>query len=142
MNALQAENEQKGIRDVIRTIDRLPKEAQQRIRAVHLHCSTPGKWQAQNHPPELPGMTWQEKARIRAENRRRIDEHRPFSDPACRKVVAMVRPEFLAHEFVANTPESMQAALRQQRALIGNGASAAAPSGDLKKTWVICYFNT
>nr|WP_320161096.1 hypothetical protein [uncultured Methanoregula sp.] len=133
MNALQAENEREGVRDVIRVIGRLPKEAKTRIRAVHFHCSTSGRWQGRHHPPERPVMTWQERARARSDHHRSIDEHRPFSDPACRKIVAMIRPEFLVHEFVANTPEAMQAALRQQRALIGKPGSTAAggsPPGD------------
>ncbi|HEX3001207.1 MAG TPA: hypothetical protein VHN82_02390, partial [Methanoregula sp.] len=132
MNALQAKNERKGIRDVIRTIGRLPGEARQRIRAVHLHCSTPGTYlEERAHLPEGPGMTWKERARVQATHRRRIDEHRPFSDPACREIVAMIRPDFLVHEFVANTPGTMQAALRQQRVLIGKtGASPAVLPGD------------
>ena len=65
-------------------------------------------------------MTYRTNARALADSHRHIDEHLPFSDPACRKIVAMLRPEFLVHEFVADTPEGMQDAIRQQKALLGN----------------------
>jgi hypothetical protein len=121
MNALQAASEHRGTRDVIRVIGRLPVATRQRIRAVHLHCSTSGeRRQALSPPPALAGMTAGEKARTLADYHRQIDEHRPFSDPVCRKIVAMLRPDFLVHEFVANSPETMQAAIRQQRALLGD----------------------
>jgi len=121
MSALQSVSEHEGIRDVIRGIDRLPVATRQRIRAVHLHCSTPGEHrQAESSPVARAGMPYRKRARAHADYRRQIDEHRPFSDPACRKIVAMLRPDFLVHEFVINTPEGMQVALRQQRALIGN----------------------
>jgi len=121
MSALQSENEREGIRDIIRVIDRLPAATRKRIQAVHLHCSTSGKRRQADTPPlSLAGMPYRKRARALADYHRQIDEHRPFSDPACRKIVAMLRPEFLVHEFVANTPESMQAAIRQQRALLGN----------------------
>jgi len=119
MNALQAKSEREGIRGVIRAIGRLPVTTRQRIRAVHFHCSTSGKYrQAQISPAVRPGMTPQEKARVLLDHRRRIDEHRPFSDPACKKIVRMLCPEFLVHEFVASTPDTMQAAIRQQRSLL------------------------
>lgn len=121
MNALQARSEREGIRDVIRAIGRLPAATRQRIRAVHLHCSTSGKYQQEQACPLLhPGMTHPEKARAYADHLRQIDEHRPFSDTACREIVRMIRPDFLVHEFVADTPEKMQAAIRQQKALLEN----------------------
>jgi len=121
MNALQAVSERGGIRDVIQVIGRLPVESRHRIRALHLHCSTSGEYrQAQSSFGILPGMTYRKKARALADYHRQIDEHRPFSDPACRKIVALLRPEYLVHEFVINTPEGMQAAIRQQKALLGN----------------------
>lgn len=119
MNALQATSEDEGIRGVIGTIQRLPAGMRQRIRAVHLHCSTSGTYQQSCSSPLVhPGMTYQEKARALALHRRQIDENRPFSDPACRKIVALLRPDFLVHEFVADTHERMQADIRQQRALL------------------------
>ena len=119
MNALQARSEREGIRDVVRAIGRLPAGTRTRIRAVHFHCSTSGEYQqAQVSPALQPGMTEQEKARALSLHRRRIDEHRPFSDPGCKKILRMVRPDFLVHEFVANTPGTMQAAIRQQRSLL------------------------
>jgi|GEM_PF-186815 len=120
MNTLQVRSERKGILDVIRVIDRLPVAMRQRIRAVHLHCSTSGGSQHAESPPlALPGRTSRE-ARTLADYHRQIDEHRPFSNPACRKIVAMLRPGYLVHEFVANTPDAMQAAIRQQKALLGD----------------------
>lgn len=121
MNTLQARSERKGILDVIRVIDRLPVATRQRIRAVHFHCSTSGGSQQAGRPPTaLPGMTYREKTRALADYHRQIDEHRPFSNPACRKIVALLRPGYLVHEFVADSPEGMQAAIRQQKALLGD----------------------
>jgi hypothetical protein len=121
MNALQSVSEHEGIRDVIRMIDRLPVATRQRIRAVHLHCSTSGNHrQAASPPLALAGMPYRKSALAHADYHRQIDEHRPFSDPACRKIVAMLRPDFVVHEFVANSPDAMQAAIRQQRALLGD----------------------
>ena len=121
MSALQCESEHEGIRDVIRVIDRLPVATRQRIRAVHLHCSTSGKRREAESPPlELAGMPYRKRARALADYHRQIDEHRPFSDPACRKIIAMLRPDFIVHEFVANSPDTMQAAIRQQKALLGD----------------------
>jgi hypothetical protein len=121
MSALQSRSEHEGIRDVIRVIERLPVATRQRIRAVHLHCSTPGEHQEAESPPlALDGMPYRKRARALADYHRKIDEHRPFSDPTCRKIVAMLRPDFLVHEFVANSPDTMQAAIRQQKALLGD----------------------
>jgi hypothetical protein len=121
MSALHAENERKGIRDVARVIGGLPAATRQRIRAVHLHCSTSGEHRLAEVPPAAcTGMSYRKSARALADYHRQIDEHRPFSDPACRKIVAMLHPDFLVHEFVANTPDAMQAAIRQQKALLGN----------------------
>lgn len=119
MNALQARSEREGIRDVVRTIGRLPSGTRRRIRAVHFHCSTSGEYQQAQVPFAVhPGMAQQEMARALSDHRRKIDEHRPFSDPACKKIVRMLNPDFLVHEFVANTPGTMQAAIRQQRSLL------------------------
>jgi hypothetical protein len=121
MSALQSRSEHEGIRDVIRVIERLPVATRQRIRAVHLHCSTSGEHHEAESPPlALDGMPYRKRARVLADYHRQIDEHRPFADPACRKIVTMIRPEFLVHEFVANTPDTMQAAIRQQKALLGD----------------------
>jgi hypothetical protein len=129
MNALVADSEREGIRSVIRVIGRLPATTRHRIRAVHLHCSTSGKYQQAQVPFVMQsGTTHHQKARALADHHRRIDEHRPFSDPACREIVRMLRPGFLVHEFVANTPETMQAAIRQQKALLEN-AGKEYPTG-------------
>lgn len=124
MSALQTSSERDGIRNVVRVIGRIPAATRQRIRAVHLHCSTSGEHRLEQCPPmALAGMTYRKRALALADYHHQIDEHRPFSDPACRKIVAMLRPNFLVHEFVANTPERMQAAIRQQRALLGDTRS-------------------
>jgi hypothetical protein len=124
MNGLKATNESEGIQKILRTLGLLSDETMEKIRAVHFHCSTSGEYQKthlpRNPPASFSTMSYREKVNILSMYRRDIDEHRPFSDSACREIIGMIHPDYLVHELVARTRDELHQAIQQQKALMGS----------------------
>ena len=108
MNGLDVRDEPEGIRKVMSTLELLSDETIGRIRAVHFQCSTSGTYQethlGHTPPPSFVKMVYREKLDELRELIPRIDEHRPFSDPACRRIIDLVQPDFLVHELKTDSP--------------------------------------
>lgn len=122
MNSLGTARESEGILGVCETITSLSPEIVSRIRAVHLQCSVSGTYYSQQvsrTPPEgFSAMPYGEKMGVLMEHIPRIDEHRAFGDPACKKILELIQPDVLVHEFVTRSREELVQKLRDQRSCI------------------------
>ncbi len=125
MNAIGTCTSEEGAIDaVLACIDTLDQEIIDRIQSVHLHQSTSGS-AAENlkEPENYQTMSFEEKVSCLYPQLSDIDQHRPFTLPACREILDVLSPEFVVHEF-CTTPSSAieEYILTQMRAL---GLSAA-----------------
>lgn len=122
MNRMAVRNEQEGIRAILKTLDLLSDTTLEKIRAVHLQCSTPGAYLDHTLPFSPPigfdAMTYPEKFSCLMDHIPHIDEHRPFSDPDCGKILDYITPDRVVHEFVTRSREELESSIRQQRGLL------------------------
>lgn len=122
MNGLNVRNEQEGIQKVVSALKLLSDETIERIRAVHMQCSTSGIYQQThlkcNPPPAFSSMSYGEKMTELMQHIPHIDEHRPYSDRLCTEIIDMVQPEYLVHEFVTRSREELREKIRKQKILI------------------------
>ena len=119
MNHLQVCNEAEGISKVISTLKGLSPETRERIRSVHLQCSTSGPYQ-HNHlyrsPPDgFASMPYPRKMTELMQHIPHIDEHRPFSDTGCREIIDLINPDYLVHEFITQSREELTGYIRMQK---------------------------
>lgn len=105
------------ILDVLRE---LPRDIRERIEGVHLSLSLSG---ALRESPD-----WYDDARgedfIRRldrawEKMSLTDQHRPFSTPACLRVLEALDPGYLTHEFLCRTAEERRSKILTQRRAMG-----------------------
>ena len=89
------------------------------VRGVHLHQSVSGAYveEALKHvPPHDPDYFRSFASSY--EHIRRIDTHRPFTDPAVRELVERIDPAYLTHELAARGYEEKRAVTLAQKALL------------------------
>ncbi|MCF4151322.1 hypothetical protein L2W58_05855 [Dethiosulfovibrio sp. F2B] len=101
----------------------LPKEIRSRIEGVHLSLSLSGEMREAHdwldHDPEEDFMVRLDRAWRRMS---KIDQHRPFSTSACRRLLDLLEPDYLTHEFICDDIEDRRSKiLTQRRALNGLG---------------------
>jgi len=122
MNRFQIETEKKGIEKVVSTLLGLSTEIRDRIRSIHLQCSTSGayqkKWLHCSPPYGFGSMSYLEKMTCLMEHIPHIDEHRAFSDRSCTDIIDLINPDYLVHEFITRSREELQQNIRTQRNLI------------------------
>lgn len=84
-----------GINYILETVAALGESAKL-IKGMHLSCSLSGEYvkscDKEYHDLDMPNRLFRHIGSI--------DQHKPFTDPAIRKVIELVRPEYLVHEFV------------------------------------------
>lgn len=123
MNRLSVTDESAGIREVVHLAESLPDSIVERIKSVHLQCSTSGFFQKDFHSEKAPAgfesMSYMEKISHLIPYISQIDEHRAFSDPASREIISTLEPDYLVHEFVTRSREEHQTKIRQQRKVLG-----------------------
>ena len=121
MNGLDVRNEQDGIKKVVSTIEMLSDKTIEKIRAVHMQCSTSGAYQQTylkcSPPPSFSLMSYSDKMIDLMQHIPLIDEHRPYSDRSCKKIIDLVQPEFLVHEFITHSKEELRKNIRKQKTL-------------------------
>ena len=87
--------EQDGVEYILETIRALGETASL-IRGIHLSCSLSGEYvenfERVYRPSEIPECLFHHISSI--------DQHRPFTDTAVRKVIELVQPDYLVHEFI------------------------------------------
>lgn len=118
MNGLHVRSEQEGIRKVISALELLSDETIEKIRSVHMQCSTSGAYQ-QTHlkcspPPSFSTISYGEKMIELWRHIPHIDEHLPYSDCSCSGILDLVQPEYLVHEFITRSREELQEHIRKQ----------------------------
>jgi len=96
------------------------------IHGVHFHQSVSGRY-VRAHTGRLPadwsGDYFRDIA-VCYPHIQRIDRHRPWTDPACVKILDAVGPSFLTHELAAGSDRSRLAALRRQLKTIQRGSQS------------------
>jgi hypothetical protein len=125
MNGLDVRDEREGIGKVLQTLTGLSDETIDKIQAVHFQCSTSGQYQ-QTHlgcspPASFRTMSYREKIDELMRHLPYIDEHRPFSDPSCRKIIDLVEPGILVHELFSLSRQDLHTHIQQQKCLINRG---------------------
>jgi len=122
MNHLQVKTEQEGIHKVLKTLKRLSPATRDRIRSIHLQCSTSGMYQKTYFhcpPPEgFEALTYREKMATLIHHIPHIDEHRPFSQKECNDIISLIEPDFLVHEFITRSRDELKEKIRKQKTLI------------------------
>ena len=91
------------------------------IKGVHLHQSLSGEYVG-SHTGFLPALPadYLERFAVNYQHVLRIDQHRPWSDPAAGDVVARIAPRYLTHEISGRRRlERYSAVRRQNLALAG-----------------------
>ncbi len=99
MNSLpDIDSEQDGIEAVQKIIDSYSKDALDAISAMHFHYSA--SWQYRKSFIEEPYTDGPIGDYIRGSYKHinTLDQHLPFSDPACKGIVDRIEPEFIIHE--------------------------------------------
>ena len=101
------------VKEIYRNLGELGK----RIYGVHLHQSLSGSYtkrMMEEHAGEHRSLSWQEAMEYVLQ----VDRHQPFQTDAARRIVDLVRPDYLVHEFIQRSRSDWEEKLQaQQRAL-------------------------
>lgn len=104
-------SQQEGIEYILETIRNLGP-LKEYIQGIHLQKSLSGKYVLQNSSREV-------KPEELMEHIFKLDEHQPFADPQIRKVVEMVQPRYLIHEFITRSKAEWSSFLTTQNKALG-----------------------
>ena len=108
------QNQQQAVEYICRIITKLGSLASL-IKGIHLSCSLSSKYQHSfNHqvPPHV-------NLRILLEHIVNIDQHRPFTNKAVRKVLDLLQPDYLVHELYYDDFPQLSELLSQQLSACG-----------------------
>lgn len=122
MNHLEVKTEAEGIRKVVSTLKKLSPQTRERIRSIHLQCSTSGHYQKEYFycppPSGFENLPYREKMAALIHYIPHIDEHRPFSLKECREIISLIEPDYLVHEFITESVDELRDKIRKQKTLI------------------------
>lgn len=114
----QLQNQQDGVEYVERIVRRLG-ELRKYIKGIHLHQSISGAYaaqMAQKYPQALrEQLSWEESFAYIS----KVDRHQPFSIPEARRIIELVQPEFLVHEFIPDGLADWEKKITTQRQALG-----------------------
>ena len=112
--------EEEGIDTVLTVLDRQDKNVIENIRGLHFHFSASAEYHNNMKEPEnFNYMNQDDKFMCIMEHFGKIDHHRPFSSKRCSGIIDYVKPEYLTHEFIMQTYDEIDSALKQQKKAIG-----------------------
>jgi sugar phosphate isomerase/epimerase len=124
----ELDDEDAAIDFVLENIAGQPAAVRQRIEGVHFSLSTSGAYQRRQRQIGLPKEFWQwdwsqrmEQSRLNAYS---IDQHRPFTSPRCRDILAAIEPDFVTHEFLSSSHAEFDAKLQRQLGTLGKPVTA------------------
>ncbi|MCL1905014.1 MAG: hypothetical protein FWG19_02690, partial [Methanomassiliicoccaceae archaeon] len=120
MNRLgNCREERKSIDDLLKIMKGYPRRMIDRIETVHLHMSLSADYQERcKKNPSAYGSVGDADLMSKAyEHICKIDEHRPFNDRTCTKIIDLLRPEHVTYEISARTPEERMSGFMKQRSL-------------------------
>ncbi|HDQ07258.1 MAG TPA: hypothetical protein ENN44_00500, partial [Methanoculleus sp.] len=126
-----SDDEDDCIDAVCKTIRALPAAILDKIEVVHLHWSGSHSLR-QEHlrrgvPNGFAAMARHDQEALAFQYAVLTDQHRPFTSPQCREIVAAARPDWVVHEFVVTTAEEHGEALDMQRGALGHGMARTGP---------------
>lgn len=115
---------------VLERLALLSPQARARIEGLHLSLSLSGPYQ--RGAPALPdgfgALPFAERYVLARDHVARIDEHRPFTTPRCREIVAAARPRVITHELSRLDRDELERNLGiQRRALAGAPPTGGSP---------------
>jgi len=90
--------EQDGISALLKVFDGYPEDLIDRISAMHFHYSASGKYRETFEEQEYEGGPITDFIAKTYSHITTIDQHLPFSDPACGEIIDRIRPELVIHE--------------------------------------------
>jgi hypothetical protein len=122
MNCLEVQTEAEGIQKVVSTLNNLSLQTRDRIRSIHLQCSTSGPYQKEyfycQPPAGFENLPYREKMGTLIRHIPHIDEHRPFSQKECREIISLIEPDYLVHEFITGSRNELKEKIRKQKETI------------------------
>ncbi|MCS6888827.1 TIM barrel protein [Chloroflexus sp.] len=111
-------DEEVAIDLVLARIAALPSRVRERIEGIHLNLSLSGAYQraaqAAGLPDRFAALPVAEQFALARDHVAQIDQHRPFTSPRCREIVAATRPRVVVHELLARTRAELEQSLRLQ----------------------------
>jgi len=119
MNAtMKCDDENCSINVVLDVLSNHSPEFIKRIEGMHFHCSLSGEFMRRSMGMELPegfeSLPFHERLMSVMEILNQMDHHMPFSSENCSRIVDMVSPDFLTHEFVSSDLRSLEEKLCTQ----------------------------
>lgn len=118
-------SEEAGVEYIVETLCKLGKY-REKIKGIHLHYSLSGSYVEQskrNVPQQFTMLDIMNHVL-------RIDQHRPFTSPSAQRILDVVRPEFLVHEFLNSSLPDWEAKIACQQQALGLRPAASQAAGD------------
>lgn len=117
MNSLPGiRSQQDGIEALEKIFAGYCDELIEKVRAVHFHFSASGDYRATFEEVPMTGPVIEHVTKAYP-HVCRLDQHRPFSDPACQRLLEILQPETVIHE-LPGSDNGMVADFIQQRSLL------------------------
>ena len=111
--------EEEGIDCVLSVLDRQDKKVIDNIKGLHFHFSASAEYHnSMTEPDNFREMENNEKFMCIMEHFGKIDHHRPFTSERCREIIDYIKPDYLTHEFIKETSDETDSALKQQKKAI------------------------
>ncbi len=118
MNGLpESTDEASATEAAMRVIDGYTQDMLDRIRVMHLHCSTSAEYRSCFSEQEVALDDVDRFMRESYKHVGMIDQHKPFTAPGCVGLVEAICPEFVTHEMLADSTEGIIGNFRCQRSL-------------------------
>lgn len=126
MDCLPVSTEAEAIDALLDVFDGYPSDMIESIRAVHLHWSATwpyrSSFEERGYEPPFEEFIVEANRHVS-----QMDRHLPFSDPRCRELVDVLRPDFITHE-LPGSERGMIEDLSKQRALLPRSDPCPCPS--------------
>lgn len=104
---------------VISALDGLSESTIKRMKAIHFQCSTSGVYQREHFfrkpPSGFSSLSYGDQISLLMPMVAKLDEHRPFSDPWCKKIIEVIKPDYLVHEFTSKSKEEFVGKIKTQK---------------------------
>ncbi|MDD4836037.1 MAG: hypothetical protein PHU72_02870 [Dethiosulfovibrio sp.] len=108
-------SEEDGMDYIFDVVGRLPTEVRRRIEGIHLNLSLSGEArEAQGWPGYAPG-DFQANLTRAWERLSMTDQHRPFTTPHCSRLLDLLEPDYVTHEFIFDSVEDRRSKIATQR---------------------------
>lgn len=118
MNTLPDVNtQQEAIDAVLKIISGYSQDLLDTISAMHFHYSASAEYRSSFEEREYEGGSASEFLKGVYHHITTLDQHLPFSDPRCKDIVDIIKPDLLIHELPGHGHDPM-IDFRQQRALL------------------------